>query len=212
MKNSPLNQLTAEDIARKKIKLQKIKDQQNPEHEDYRANPKKQERLAEKLHKTKYQIDTGKRGKPTTLKNEAWLAGPSRKSALNMLGIQPKSPLNNGDLDFDVDYSGAKPVDLGPIKPTERGKKIKAIKKDVSEWDHDKNKLALPKEHDYFVSNPTEESDVMAVKIQDAKNITKAGGPYPQGIGTKGEHYVKVEKPLQEELSEKMLLKNRRNK
>ena len=212
MKNSPLNQLTAEDIARKKIKLQKIKDQQNPEHEDYRANPKKQERLAEKLHKTKYQIDTGKRGKPTTLKNEAWLAGPSRKSALNMLGIQPKSPLNNGDLDFDVDYSGAKPVDLGPIKPTERGKKIKAIKKDVSEWDHDKNKLALPKEHDYFVSNPTEESDVMAVKIQDAKDITKAGGPYPQGIGTKGEHYVKVEKPLQEELSEKMLLKNRRNK
>ena len=29
----------------------------------------------EKLHKTDYQIKTGKRGKPTTLRNEAWLAG-----------------------------------------------------------------------------------------------------------------------------------------
>ena len=223
MKSSPLNELTAQDIVRKKIKMQKIKDQMNPEHEAYR--PGAQKKLAEKHHKTKYQIDTGKRGRPTSLRNEEWLAGPSRKSsspindlmkdgkpvpstegvyrksALNMLGI---SPLNNGD-DFDVDYSGAKPVDVGIATKTERSKKIEAIKKDVRD-------PGLEKEHDYFVTNPTEESDVMAVKIQDAKNITKAGGPYPQGIGTKGEHYVKVEKPLQEELSEKMLLKNRRNK
>ena len=116
----------------------------------------------------------------------------------------PHSPLNQKS-EFDIDYSGAKPVDLGSIKPTKRGKKIAKIKKDVRD-------PGLEKEHDYFVTNPTEESDVMAVKIQDAKDITKAGGPYPPGIGTKGEHYVKVEKPLQEELSEKMLLKNRRNK
>ena len=56
-------------------------------------------------------IETGERGRPTSLKNEAWLAGTSRKSsspvnnykdgyygverksALNMLGIQSKSPL-----------------------------------------------------------------------------------------------------------------------
>ena len=72
--------------------------------------------------------------------------------------------------------------------------------------------MALPKEHDYFVTSPTEESDKMAVRIQDAKDITKADGPYPTGVTTRGEHFVKVEKPLQEELSEKMLLKNRGNK
>ena len=111
MKSSPLNELTAQDIARKKIKMQKIKDQMNPEHEAYR--PGAQKKLAEKHHKTKYQIDTGKRGRPTSLRNEKWLAGTSRKSsspvnnykdgyygverksALNMLGVQPKSPLND---------------------------------------------------------------------------------------------------------------------
>ena len=125
--------------------------------------------------------------------------------------VMPHSPLNQKN-EFDVDYSGAKPVDLGSIKSTKRGKKIAAIKKDSSEWDHDKNGYALPKEHNYFVTNPTEGSDEMAVKIQDAKNITKADGPYPKGITNRGQHFVKVEKPLQEELSEKMLLKNRRNK
>ena len=92
-------------------------------------------------------------------------SGAYRKSALNMLGITPKSPLNNGDLDFDVDYSGAKAVDLGPIKPTERGKKIAKIKKDVRD-------PGLEREHDYFVKHPTEKSDKMAVKIQDQKDIT----------------------------------------
>ena len=73
MKNSPIKQLTEEDLNRKTIKLKKIKDQMNPEHEAYR--PGAQKKLAEKLHKTDYQIRTGKRGKPTTLRNEAWLAG-----------------------------------------------------------------------------------------------------------------------------------------
>ena len=129
--------------------------------------------------------------------------GPTyRKSALNMLGISRKSsPLNNDD-DFDVDYSGAAPVDLGSIKPTERGKKIAAIKKDVSETDDDG--LVMPQQHDYFVTNPTEESDEMAVKIQDAKDITLAGGPFPEGITTRGQHYTRVEKRLQKELQIKM--------
>ena len=120
--------------------------------------------------------------------------GPAyRKSALNMLGISRKSsPLNNDD--FDVDYSGAAPVDLGSIKSTERGKKIAAIKKDVSETED--GELVMPKQHDYFVTNPTEESDEIAVKIQDAKTKTLSGGG--------GKHYREVEVPLQEELKRKM--------
>ena len=73
MRNNPIKQLSEEDLNRKEIKLKKIKDQMNPEHEDYR--PGAQKKLAEKLHKTDYQIKTGKRGKSTTLRNEAWLAG-----------------------------------------------------------------------------------------------------------------------------------------
>ena len=105
----------------------------------------------------------------------------------------PHSPLNQKN-EFDIDYSGAKPVDLGSIKPTERGKKIAKIKKDVSEMDDDGRVLRA--EYDYFVTNPTEESDKMAVKIQDAKDITLSGGG--------GKHYREVEKPLQEELKRKM--------
>ena len=94
MKNSPLNELSANDLKRKNIKLEKIKDQMNPKHEDYL--PAAQKKLAEKLHKTQYQIDTGERGRPISLRNKAWLAGtegynmgdlgPSRKSS---------SPVNN---------------------------------------------------------------------------------------------------------------------
>ena len=73
MRNNPIKQLSEEDLNRKEIKLKKIKDQMNPEHEDYR--PAAQKKLAEKLHKTKYQVDTGQRGRPTSLRNEAWLAG-----------------------------------------------------------------------------------------------------------------------------------------
>ncbi|MBT3940079.1 MAG: hypothetical protein HOF44_10265 [Pelagibacterales bacterium] len=209
MKNSPLNQLTAQDIARKQKKLDRINTRIEKKDDRFKAKVSSGEKgtdmditrherslggLKERKHKTEYQINTGERGKPTTLRNEKWLAGTSRKSALNMLGIQPKSPLNNGDLDFDVDYSGAKPVDLGSIKPTERGKKIAAIKKDVSETDDEG--LVLKSQHNYFVANPTEESDKMAVKIQDAKTKTLSGGG--------GKHYKEVEKPLQEELKRKM--------
>ena len=102
MKSSPLNELNADDLKRKSIKLGKIKDQMNPEHKDYR--PAAQKKLAEKLHKTQYQIDTGKRGRPTSLRNEAWLAGPSRKSALNMVGISPLNDMTKQENDT-IDYS-----------------------------------------------------------------------------------------------------------
>ena len=205
MKNSPLNQLTAQDIARKQKKLDRINTRIEKKDDRFKAKVSSGEKgtdmditrherslggLKERKHKTEYQINTGERGKPTTLRNEKWLAGTSRKSALNMLGV---SPLNNDD-DFDVDYSGAKPVDLGSIKSTKRGKKIKAIKDDVSETDDDG--LVLKSQHNYFVANPTEESDNMAVKIQDAKTKTLSGGG--------GKHYKEVEKPLQEELKRKM--------
>jgi len=205
MKNSPLNQLTAQDIARKQKKLDRINTRIEKKDDRFKAKVSsgkkgtdmditRHERslggLKERKHKTEYQINTRERGRPTTLRNEKWLAGTSRKSALNMLGV---SPLNNDD-DFDVDYSGAKPVDLGSIKSTKRGKKIKAIKDDVSETDDDG--LVLKSQHNYFVANPTEESDNMAVKIQDAKTKTLSGGG--------GKHYKEVEKPLQEELKRKM--------
>jgi len=134
-----------------------------------------------------------------------------RKSALNMLGVSRKeSPLNdmteqeNAALDAVEAMPDSDAVDLGSVNLTERGKKIAAIKKDVSDWDHDTNTPVMPQEHDYFVANPTEESDEMAVKIQDAKNITLAGGPFPEGITTKGQHYTRVEKRLQRELQRKM--------
>jgi len=218
MKSSPLNELTAQDIARKQKKLDRIDKRIERKDDKFKAKVSsgkkgtdmdiaRHERsligLKERKHKTEHQIKTGERGRPTSLKNEAWLAGTSRKSsspvnnykdgyygverksALNMLGI---SPLNNDD-DFDVDYSGAKPVDVGIATKTERSKKIEAIKKDVRD-------PGLEKEHDYFVTNPTEESDNMAVKIQDAKTKTLSGGG--------GKHYREVEKPLQEELKRKM--------
>ena len=115
-----------------------------------------------------------------------------------------KSPLNNDD-DFDVDYSGAEPVDLGSVNLTERGKKIKAIKTDVSETNDEG--LVMPKQHDYFVTNPTEESDEIAVKIQDAKNITQKASMEElkaKGYRSRGHHYTEVEKPLQDELRLKM--------
>ncbi len=37
MRNNPIKQLSEEDLNRKEIKLQKIKNQMNPEHEDYRT-------------------------------------------------------------------------------------------------------------------------------------------------------------------------------
>ena len=109
MKNNPIKQLSAEDLKRKQTKLNTI----NTKLEDTSISAGKRKRLGERKFKTEYQIKTGERGRPTSLRNQAWLDGTSRKSsspvnnyqsgyygveeksALNMLGIQPKSPLND---------------------------------------------------------------------------------------------------------------------
>ncbi len=77
MKNSPLNELTAQDIARKQKKLGKIEGKLS----NTNLSPKKEQRLKERKHKTEHQIETGERGRPTSLRNEAWMAGTSRKSS-----------------------------------------------------------------------------------------------------------------------------------
>ena len=176
MKSSPLNELTAQDIVRKKIKMQKIKDQMNPEHEAYR--PGAQKKLAEKHHKTKYQIDTGKRGRPTSLRNEEWLAGPSRnssspvnnltegdeivssaegsanyrKSALNMLGV---SPLNNDSIRND---SINRDIAIKKFKGDyEKVGKVKSgeYDREKGEFHWDGNKISLIPTDDAEVQNTT---------------------------------------------------------
>ena len=115
MKNSPLNELTAQDIARKQKKLDRIDKRIERKDDKFKAKVSsgkkgtdmditRHERslsgLKERQHKTKYQIDTGKRGRPTSLRNEEWLAGTSRKSSspVNNLGFtMPHSPLNQND-------------------------------------------------------------------------------------------------------------------
>jgi hypothetical protein len=131
MKNSPLNQLTAQDIARKQKKLDRINTRIEKKDDRFKAkvssgkkgtdmditrHERSLEGLKERKHKTEYQINTRERGRPTTLRNEKWLAGTSRKSsspvnnykdgyygverksALNMLGV---SPLNNDSIRND---------------------------------------------------------------------------------------------------------------
>jgi len=115
MKNSPLNELTAQDIARKQKKLDRIDKRIERKDDKFKAKVSsgkkgtdmditRHERslsgLKERKHKTEHQIKTGERGRPTSLKNEAWLAGPSRKpsSPVNNLGFtMPHSPLNQND-------------------------------------------------------------------------------------------------------------------
>ena len=140
MKSSPLNELTAQDIARKQKKLDRIDKRIERKDDKFKAKVSsgkkgtdmditRHERslsgLKERKHKTEHQIKTGERGRPTSLRNEEWLAGPSRnssspvnnltegdeivssaegsanyrKSALNMLGV---SPLNNDSIRNDT--------------------------------------------------------------------------------------------------------------
>ena len=130
MKNSPLNELTAQDIARKQKKLDRIDKRIDRKDDKFKAKVAsgkkgtdtdiaRHERslggLKERKHKTEHQIKTGERGRPTSLRNEAWIAGTSRKSsspvnnykdgyygverksALNMLGISPLNVLYEAD-------------------------------------------------------------------------------------------------------------------
>jgi len=152
MKNSPLNELTAQDIARKQKKLDRIDKRIERKDDKFKAKVSsgkkgtdmditRHERslsgLKERKHKTEHQIKTGERGRPTSLKNEAWLAGPSRKSSspVNNLGFtMPHSSLNQNE--FDIDYSGAKAVDLGNIPPSNFTKAKKKLVKDYGGADN----------------------------------------------------------------------------
>ena len=157
MRNNPIKQLSEQDLNRKEIKLQKIKDQMNPEHEAYR--PGAQKKLAEKLHKTQHQVDTGRRGRPTSLRNEAWLAGTSRKSALNMLGVS-SSPLNdNGDDDLNTFLSNVEPIDNPEYYSYT--KKLNPDSEVFGKYSPD-SEAHRSIEHDYFIKRRNEESDATA--------------------------------------------------
>jgi hypothetical protein len=156
MKNSPLNELTAQDIARKQKKLDRIDKRIERKDDKFKAKVSsgkkgtdmditRHERslsgLKERKHKTEHQIKTGERGRPTSLKNEAWLAGPSRKpsSPVNNLGFtMPHSPLNQNDsiaavkafkLDTENymkrEFKGNNPR-LGPITPEQNAAEAKS--------------------------------------------------------------------------------------
>jgi hypothetical protein len=156
MKNSPLNELTAQDIARKQKKLDRIDKRIERKDDKFKAKVSsgkkgtdmditRHERslsgLKERKHKTEHQIKTGERGRPTSLKNEAWLAGPSRKSSspVNNLGFtMPHSPLNQNDsiaavkafkLDTENymkrEFKGNNPR-LGPITPEQNAAEAKS--------------------------------------------------------------------------------------
>ena len=97
---SPDRELSAGDIKRKQNKLKRTKERLK----DTPIGTRKRHRLEFKQLKTEAQIKTGMSGihvdkKPFKVSHQADLQqekkfnkGISRKSALNMLGIQPKSP------------------------------------------------------------------------------------------------------------------------
>tara|TARA_R110002020_G_scaffold197912_3_gene399009 strand:- start:558 stop:1043 length:486 start_codon:yes stop_codon:yes gene_type:complete len=101
-------------------------------------------------------------------------------------------------------------VDLGTIEPTERGRSLAEFKNEV---ENEANEGMLNDEMfdnvDYFNKYPTEESDEMADKIIAAKNKTLTSSMEDlnaEGYRSRGDHFVKVEKPLQKELKEKIKL------
>ena len=85
---SPDRDLSARDIKRKKDKLENVIEKlKNPN-----LSGRRRHNLEFKKEKTLDQITTRKSGiRPVKQPYE----GPSRKSALNMLGVQSKSPLND---------------------------------------------------------------------------------------------------------------------
>jgi len=178
MKNSPLNELTAQDIARKQKKLGKIEGKLS----NTNLSPKKEQRLKERKHKTEHQIETGERGRPTSLRNEAWVAGTSRKSsspvnnykdgyygierksALNMLGVKPKSPLNQ---DYDPNYAG------------DANKLIEEVKNEAANYapEYDPPPTQSQREADpnykFFITNANNESNEVARKMDSLKYHVK---------------------------------------
>ena len=194
MKNSPLNELTAQDIARKQRKLDRIDKRIERKDDKFKAKVSsgkkgtdmditRHERslsgLKERKHKTEHQIKTGERGRPTSLKNEAWLAGPSRKSsspvnnykdgyygverksALNMLGV---SPLNNDSIRND---SINRDIAIKKFKGDyEKVGKVKSgeYDREKGEFHWDGNKISLI---------PTDDAEVQNTKGIQPKNQGK---------------------------------------
>ena len=185
MKSSPLNELTAQDIARKQKKLDRIDKRIERKDDKFKAKVSsgkkgtdmditRHERslsgLKERKHKTEHQIKTGERGRPTSLKNEAWLAGPSRKSsspvnnykdgyygverksALNMLGV---SPLNNDSIRND---SINRDIAIKKFKGDyEKVGKVKSgeYDREKGEFHWDGNKISLIPTDDAEIQNTT---------------------------------------------------------
>jgi len=185
MKNSPLNELTAQDIERKQRKLDRIDKRIERKDDKFKAKVSSGKKgtdmdielherslsgLKERKHKTEHQIKTGERGRPTSLKNEAWLAGPSRKSsspvnnykdgyygverksALNMLGV---SPLNNDSIRND---SINRDIAIKKFKGDyEKVGKVKSgeYDREKGEFHWDGNKISLIPTDDAEVQNTT---------------------------------------------------------
>jgi len=185
MKSSPLNELTAQDIARKQRKLDRIDKRIERKDDKFKAKVSSGKKgtdmdielherslsgLKERKHKTEHQIKTGERGRPTSLKNEAWLAGPSRKSsspvnnykdgyygverksALNMLGV---SPLNNDSIRND---SINRDIAIKKFKGDyEKVGKVKSgeYDREKGEFHWDGNKISLIPTDDAEVQNTT---------------------------------------------------------
>jgi len=185
MKSSPLNELTAQDIARKQRKLDRIDKRIERKDDKFKAKVSSGNKgtdmdielherslsgLKERKHKTEHQIKTGERGRPTSLKNEAWLAGPSRKSsspvnnykdgyygverksALNMLGV---SPLNNDSIRND---SINRDIAIKKFKGDyEKVGKVKSgeYDREKGEFHWDGNKISLIPTDDAEVQNTT---------------------------------------------------------
>ena len=185
MKNSPLNELTTQDIARKQRKLDRIDKRIERKDDKFKAKVSSGNKgtdmdielherslsgLKERKHKTEHQIKTGERGRPTSLKNEAWLAGPSRKSsspvnnykdgyygverksALNMLGV---SPLNNDSIRND---SINRDIAIKKFKGDyEKVGKVKSgeYDREKGEFHWDGNKISLIPTDDAEVQNTT---------------------------------------------------------
>jgi len=135
--------------------------------------------LKERKHKTEYQIETGERGRPTSLKNEAWLAGTSRKSsspvnnykdgyygverksALNMLGVSPlnNDSIRNDSINRDIAIKKFKQdyADVGKVKSGE-------YDREKGEFHWDGNKISLI---------PTDDGEVQITKGIQPKNQGK---------------------------------------
>ena len=112
---SPDRELSARDIKRKEDKLRRTKNKLQKN-----LSARRRHNLEFKVLKTQDQIDTGLSGiRPTKLP----------------LGFtMPYSPLNQNE--FDVDYSGAKAVDLGNIPPSNFTKAKKKLVKDYGGADN----------------------------------------------------------------------------